>query len=654
MSLESGGGGRLRLVTDVLRSFADATTDYARLLQTIVERIGGLVGHPCSVRLLSADGQKLETAALFDPSDNATFAKFAGAPIPLTESLKNALDHQRAYVDEVVTQKGIDEVHSGVTQRVTRVLIAPLVARGSALGCLFVVQHAPDAAPFSEEDVETVDALARHAALALANARLMSSLEAIERAREHEKSILDTIVAPLILLDREGRVVHANRAFAQAFGVEIHTSSGKSVLEVANRVFDVEGARERFSELPVRSLEESEVDLATPNGVRTFRLRTKKTFRPGNATETTLVTLIDMTERIAATRLGNHQAAIIASMSEALVGLDTEFNVQDWNPAAERLFGWTADEVRGKPIADFFAITSNNDREGNRKRLRAGETVRSHVRIKNRHGLWLDLEFSTTPILENGKPQGYVCVMLDVTELRARLEELTTANQELESFSYSVSHDLRAPVRAIDGFSEILESEHSNGLDPEGRRMLATVRKNAKRMGLLIDDLLALARCGRQPLEFERIEMNALARNTLDEVLRAEPHRNLSATIGPLPAISGDEGLLRQVWLNLYSNAVKYTRGRGDAAIETSGVETDEEVVYVVKDNGVGFDMRHADKLFGTFERLHTAKEFEGTGIGLALVARIVKRHGGRVWGHGEVDRGATFSFALPKQKEGS
>ena len=182
--------------------------------------------------------------------------------------------------------------------------------------------------------------------------------------------------------------------------------------------------------------------------------------------------------------------------------------------------------------------------------------------------------------------------------------------------------------------------------------MLATVRKNAKRMGLLIDDLLALARFSRQPIVASLVDMTALARATLDEALRAEPDRMITSSLRALPSIVGDEGLLRQVWLNIYSNAVKYTRGQPSAAIETTATETNDEVVYVVKDNGAGFDMRHANKLFGTFERLHTAKEFEGTGIGLALVSRIVKRHGGRVWGHGEIGQGAIFSFALPKPKK--
>jgi PAS domain S-box-containing protein len=609
---------------------------------------------------LSADRQQLETAALFDPSGSPLFARFAGAPIPVTEALKDALDHQRAYVEEIISQKGINETHGRAGPPVTRVLIAPLVARGAALGCLFVVQQAPDAAPFGPDDIELVDALARHAALALANARLMSSLETLEQVHQHERTILDTMLAPLLLLDRESRVVHANRAFGTTFGVDVASLSGQGILDVAERVFDVPGASEKLGKLPpAHGIEEFEVNLATPDGERTFQVRAKKTFRPGDSGEGSLVTLADITEHLDSERLAKRQALLIASMNEAIIGLDPEFRVEEWNPAAERLFGWKADEVRGKPVANVFSVTSGNNRELNRKHLRDGQTVRSEIRIKSREGVWVDVEFSTMPIMEDGVPRGYVCLMRDMTErnrldaeLRARVEELTASNLELESFSYSVSHDLRAPVRAIDGLAEILEQEHASGLDPEGRRMLDTVRKNAKRMGLLIDDLLALARYGRQPIVAETIDMSALARAALDEALRAEPHRQIATSMTPLPPAVADESLLRQVWLNLYSNAVKYTRGRPNAAIETSATETENELIYVVKDNGAGFDMRHVNKLFGTFERLHTAKEFEGTGIGLALVSRIVKRHGGRVWGEGEIDRGATFSFALPKPNQ--
>ncbi|MBX3208694.1 MAG: GAF domain-containing protein [Labilithrix sp.] len=239
---------------------------------------------------------------------------------------------------------------------------------------------------------------------------------------------------------------------------------------------------------------------------------------------------------------------------------------------------------------------------------------------------------------------------LEIAERESRrIAELEVANRELESFSYSVSHDLRAPVRAIAGFALLLEEEHAKGLDAEGLRLLGVIRRSAQRMGMLTDDLLALSRTGRQAMKIEAVDMDALAREALDEARRAEPDREYDVRIAPLPPAAADRSLLEHVWRNLLANAVKYSRGRSPTVIEIGGETTDDETVYRVNDNGVGFDMRYADRLFKVFERLHTEPEFEGTGVGLALVDRIVRRHGGRVWAEGALGAGATFHFALPR-----
>jgi PAS domain S-box-containing protein len=235
-----------------------------------------------------------------------------------------------------------------------------------------------------------------------------------------------------------------------------------------------------------------------------------------------------------------------------------------------------------------------------------------------------------------------------VTERTAQLE---TANRELEAFTYSVSHDLRAPLRAIDGFARILTEDHAAQLDHEGRRMLGIVRSEATRMGRLIDDLLEFSRAIRRPVKMATVEMTDLASSVRDECLSSLGHRQVTCMVYPLPSATGDAALLRQVLTNLVSNALKYTRPRADARIEIGGALGHGEVVYHVRDNGVGFDMRYASKLFGVFQRLHTDDEFEGTGVGLALVQRIVQRHGGRVWAEAVLDAGATFYFSLPARQ---
>lgn len=226
--------------------------------------------------------------------------------------------------------------------------------------------------------------------------------------------------------------------------------------------------------------------------------------------------------------------------------------------------------------------------------------------------------------------------------------DLQRANGELESFSYSVAHDLRAPLRAIDGFSQILLEDYSDRLDEEGRRLLGVVVRNVGRMGVLIDDLLTFSRLARAPLARQDVDMTELVRSVLEESRQAEPDREVEVAMSPLGIVLCDPATMRQVWINLVSNALKFSRHRTVAKIQVARKDGPAEAVFSISDNGAGFDMRYAAKLFGVFQRLHAASEFEGTGIGLAIVGRVVQRHLGRAWGEGEVDAGATFSFALP------
>jgi signal transduction histidine kinase len=234
-----------------------------------------------------------------------------------------------------------------------------------------------------------------------------------------------------------------------------------------------------------------------------------------------------------------------------------------------------------------------------------------------------------------------------------RTAQLEAANKELESFSYSVSHDLRAPLRAIDGLSNILLKDYMDRLDDEGKRFLNVIRNNTQKMGDLINDLLALSRLGRKEIELSDIDMEKLAKTIFEELNLETEKAGAHFNVKHLPLAHGDQGMIRQVFANLLQNAIKFTRLKEDAAIEVGGYREDSHNVYYVKDNGAGFDMRYKDKLFGVFQRLHGEEEFEGTGIGLAIVQRIINRHGGQIWAEGEVNKGATFYFTLPFSKEG-
>lgn len=229
-----------------------------------------------------------------------------------------------------------------------------------------------------------------------------------------------------------------------------------------------------------------------------------------------------------------------------------------------------------------------------------------------------------------------------------RTEELEAANKELESFSYSVSHDLRAPVRAIHSYMNIFMEDYGEQLDAEGKRLLSVVLKNGKKMGFLIDDLLAFSQLGRKELVKSAFSMNELVSGIWNDLYKKDETRRVELILDQLPNAHAEKAMLQQVWINLISNSLKYTRNKKETLIEISGERKEGEVIYWVKDNGSGFDMSFYDKLFGVFQRLHSQEEFEGTGVGLAIVERIIMKHGGRIWAEGKVDEGAVFYFSLP------
>ncbi len=252
-----------------------------------------------------------------------------------------------------------------------------------------------------------------------------------------------------------------------------------------------------------------------------------------------------------------------------------------------------------------------------------------------------------------GETQRALMNMLeDIEAERFKVEQakalLESVNKELEAFSYSVSHDLRAPLRAISGFSQAVIEDCAPRLDDEGRRYLGLIQENAHRMGRLIDDLLTFSRLGRQQMTTSKIDMETLAKSVFEELAAQVPGRKIKFTVQSVPPAYGDNSMIRQVLVNLLSNAIKFTRTREEAFIEFGYLPELSSGTYYVKDNGVGFDMQYVNKLFGVFQRLHSVTEFEGTGVGLALVHRIITRHGGRVWAEGIVDKGTAIYFILP------
>jgi PAS domain S-box-containing protein len=327
------------------------------------------------------------------------------------------------------------------------------------------------------------------------------------------------------------------------------------------------------------------------------------------------------------------------------------------NPASRDILGWTPEELGAKPYLDF--VHPEDRPEAETRALQIADRGALHAvtfenRYRHKDGSYRWLQWKAVPT-----PQGVVyATARDVTDqksaaqaLEQYADDVSAANRELEAFSYSVSHDLRAPLRHVTGFAALLEREAGATLSDQGKRYLRTITDAATRMGRLIDDLLAFSRVGRSPVVARPVSLDDLVREAQREIAAELDGREVVWSITPLPTVDADPSLLRLVFVNLLSNAVKYTGTRERAVIEVGACSGRGEVTVFVRDNGVGFDPQYAHKLFGVFQRLHSAEEFEGTGIGLANVRRIVQRHGGRTWADGQIDRGATFYVALPTKE---
>jgi len=367
------------------------------------------------------------------------------------------------------------------------------------------------------------------------------------------------------------------------------------------------------------------------------------------------------------------------SLSEGLIVSALDGQLLHWNQAAVAMHGFSSMAEGLRQLAAFAEIFELSTLDGvvvpldqwPLSRILRGEQLRDlEIRIRRVHEDWQRIFNYGGSLVRHEDGRAFLAVISisDITERKRAEEEIRTlnveleqrvvdrtaqleaANKELEAFSYSVSHDLRAPLRTVDGFSQALLEDFGPQLPEEGQRQARTIRQGAQRMGVLIDDLLAFSRLGRQSVSKPVVvDMDRLVGEALEDLLPERQGRQVEIRAARLPPSTGDNALLKQVWANLLSNAIKYTRQRDPAVVEIGSESEDGETVYFVRDNGTGFDMRYVDKLFGVFQRLHRVEDFEGTGVGLAIVQRIIHRHGGRVWAEAAVDRGATFHFTLPK-----
>ncbi len=399
--------------------------------------------------------------------------------------------------------------------------------------------------------------------------------------------------------------------------------------------------------------------LAAPGEVVTFESRSRATddsyrwlsWSAGIDPERELIYAVatDVTERkdaeFAAAAEARHLAAVAASVDDAIITKDRLGTITSWNRGAERLYGYRPEEAVGRSAAMLIPADHAGEDQEIREKVLAGAPASHYETIRLRKdGTRVEVSLTASGIVDAaGRVVEAATTAHESTDIRAATRELKAANLDLEAFAYSVSHDLRAPLRTIGGFAAILEASYGADMPDEAKRYLGLIKKGSRDMGELMDDLLVFSRLGRQTPATQMIDPAQVARRALEQIAGDDQAITSIVTIDQLRPCCADPVLLRQVFQNLLSNALKFSGGRQDARVEVGC----DDAGYYVRDNGVGFDPRYAHKLFGVFQRLHRAEDYEGTGVGLAIVERIVARHGGEVWAESDVGQGATFHFTI-------
>lgn len=508
--------------------------------------------------------------------------------------------------------------------------------------------------------------------------------QALKESEGHTRAILETALDAILAIDHKGRVTEWNPAAEKIFGYERSKALGRLVDELVvpdslRRLYRDGLTSYLMSGACSLVGRPTELTLKRASGEE-FRaeLAITRTHQGIHASCTALIR--DVTERkqaqAALQQSEERFRLLVDSLKDyAIYMLDEKGRVATWNAGAQRLEGYTNEEIIGLPFSTFFTdedIAAGVPTSILKHAEAEGQVQNEGWRVRKDGTRFWMRGVMTALRDETGRLQGFAKIAHDQTpekesaekilQLNETLEkrvaertaQLQAANEELEAFSFSVSHDLRSPLRHIAGYVDILQTEAGPTLDDTCQRHLKTVADAAQHMGDLIDALLAFSRMGRGEMQKKRVSLAAVVKQAIGELGEEVRARNIEWKIGALPDVRADAFMLRQTLVNLLTNALKYTRNRNPAIIEIGAEEDADEVVLFVRDNGVGFDMQYVDKLFGVFQRLHRASDYEGTGIGLANVRRVIHRHGGRTWAKGELGKGATFYFSLPKTAKGT
>ncbi len=484
-------------------------------------------------------------------------------------------------------------------------------------------------------------------------------------AVEPYRLMVDVMTEGAIACSADGTIIYCNASFAKLLNIQVEQVIGTKL-----QLFIAASDQSAFEALLVQSLRtaiRTQLSLKTPDEI-TVPVQCSTT--PLKVGERLCVAAVftDLSKVIAAAELKSRISMIVDSSEDAIISTTLDGIIESWNNAAEELFGYTAKEAIGK-LVQRIIVPPERAGEIEQKLANVRHSIGArHAETKSRKkdGTSVDVSVATSPIHDvNGIPFGMSMILRDISEqkqheeiiseLNTRLEQrvkertaqLESANRELEAFSYSISHDLRAPLRSLSGFSRILLEDHGQNLNEDGKDCLRRIGVATQRMSVLIDELLRLSRISRTQILYEPCDLTEMSEHIIDELKKDSEHRSVEVKIQKYLLCNGDRQLLLIMLQNLLRNAWKFTEKRENALLEIGCLDKNTEQIYFVRDNGAGFDMAYVDKLFGVFQRLHSNSEFEGIGIGLSIVKRIIERHNGRVWAEGEVDKGATFYFTI-------
>jgi PAS domain S-box-containing protein len=484
-----------------------------------------------------------------------------------------------------------------------------------------------------------------------------SALEA--RARELTAHHSPDFLGALIAINEEGLILTWNDGATKLFGFSAEDAVGRSIFETIVPA-EIADEKRRWVSAAVRAGTATyEAARVRKNGTRIWVDVAVRTDRAPDGQRLLILNERDITRikyQREAQLLQMRFRGVLEASPDATVLVDTHGRMVVVNAETERLFGYTREELLGELVETLVPTRFHATHPEHRANYFADPQRRPmgiglELAGRRKDGTEFPVEISLSPLDIDGVTLAMAAIR-DVSTRKQTEEALKIANSELEAFTYSVSHDLRAPIRHIDGFAQLLAEGLGSTTAPKNAQYLERIQESSRHMGRLVDDLLHLTRIGRQNVSLTTVSLNDILDDVLERLQPELAGRAIEWRITPLPVLKCDAGLMKVVLNNLLSNAVKYSRARNPALIEVGMIAEDGHPIVFVRDNGVGFDMKYADKLFGVFQRLHRAEEFEGTGVGLATVQRIIHKHGGRIWAEAAPDKGATFSFVVGQQFE--